>query len=283
MRSITAHHLPISRAVFRQGRPSHSFMRALNMSLFLSANGADVRDAVAAGLPAGHVLHTARIDDESDPELRMAFDFDGVLAGDASERVFQSLGLDEFRAHEVREAATPHDPGPLRPFLAGVNRIQRREEERRRGDPAYQPRLRVSLVTARDAPTHERAIRSLKDWGLRVNDAFFLGGIEKTAVMRTLDPHIFFDDQVSHLNGTAHGTPSVHVPFRSGQRAASRDHLNRRPCPGYMGSMVPAPKPYTCSLFSRMCSAFCVSRCRSAGSAAYWAACSSSCALSRIS
>ncbi|MFD6936346.1 5'-nucleotidase [Streptomyces goshikiensis] len=213
MRSITAHHLPISRAVFRQGRPSHSFMRALNMSLFLSANGPDVRDAVAAGLPAGHVLHTARIDDESDPELRMAFDFDGVLAGDASERVFQSLGLDEFRAHEVREAATPHDPGPLRPFLAGVNRIQRREEERRRGDPAYQPRLRVSLVTARDAPTHERAIRSLKDWGLRVNDAFFLGGIEKAAVMRTLDPHIFFDDQVSHLNGTAHGTPSVHVPF----------------------------------------------------------------------
>ncbi|TDU74306.1 5'-nucleotidase [Streptomyces sp. KS 21] len=213
MRSIKAHDLPISRAVFRQGRPSHRFMPALNMSLFLSANGPDVRDAVAEGLPAGHVLQTARIDDETDRELRIAFDFDGVVAGDAAERIYQSGGVDAFRAHEVRNATTPHDPGPLRDFLAGINRLQRREEEQRRNDPAYRPRVRVSLVTARDAPAHERAVASLKGWGLRVNDAFFLGGIDKAAVMKALDPHIFFDDQVSHLNATAPGTPSVHIPF----------------------------------------------------------------------
>ncbi|MFJ3839583.1 5'-nucleotidase [Streptomyces sp. NPDC090054] len=213
MRSIEAHGLPISRAVFRQGRSPHRFMPALNMSLFLSANGADVRDAVADGMPAGHVLETARVDDEDDPELRIAFDFDGVLAGDASERIFQNAGLDAFRAHEVRNATTPHDPGPLREFLAGINRIQRREEDERRKNPGYQPRLRVSLVTARDAPAHERAVRSLKQWGLRVNDAFFLGGIDKAPVIGALDPHIFFDDQVSHLNGTAPATPSVHIPF----------------------------------------------------------------------
>ncbi|MDX2388497.1 MULTISPECIES: 5'-nucleotidase [unclassified Streptomyces] len=213
MRSIEAHGLPISRALFRQGRSPHRFMPALNMSLFLSANGADVRDAVADGMPAGHVLETARVDDEDDPELRIAFDFDGVLAGDASERIFQSGGLDAFRAHEVRNATTPHDPGPLREFLAGINRIQRREEDERRKNPGYQPRLRVSLVTARDAPAHERAVRSLKQWGLRVNDAFFLGGIDKAPVIGALDPHIFFDDQVSHLNGTAQATPSVHIPF----------------------------------------------------------------------
>ncbi|KOU28475.1 5'-nucleotidase [Streptomyces sp. WM6368] len=213
MRSIKAYDLPISRAVFRQGRPSHRFMPALNMSLFLSANGPDVRDAVADGLPAGHVLSTARIDDESDPELRMAFDFDGVVASDTSERIYQSGGIDEFRAHEVRNAAAPHDPGPLRDFLAGINRVQRLEDDKHRTDPTYRPRLRVSLVTARDAPAHERALLSLKEWGLRVNDAFFLGGIEKAAVMRALDPHIFFDDQVAHLNGTAQGTPSVHIPF----------------------------------------------------------------------
>ncbi|WKD31044.1 5'-nucleotidase [Streptomyces xanthophaeus] len=213
MRSIEAHHLPISRAVFRQGRPSHPFMPALNMSLFLSADGADVRDAVAAGRPAGHVLRTGRIDDETDPELRIAFDFDGVVASDTSEQVYQSGGIDAFRAYEVGHAGTPHDPGPLRDFLAGINRIQRLEEERRREDSAYRPRLRVALVTARDAPAHERALLSLKKWGLRVNDAFFLGGIDKSAVMKTLDPHIFFDDQVAHLNGTAQGTPSVHIPF----------------------------------------------------------------------
>ncbi|MFE2148681.1 5'-nucleotidase [Streptomyces lavendulae] len=213
MRSIAAHGLHITRAVFRQGRSSHRFIRALNMSLFLSANGSDVREAVADGLPAGHVLETERVDDDTDRELRIAFDFDGVLAGDSSERIYRTAGIDGFRAHEVLNAATPHDPGPLKDFLAGINRIQRREEQERRKDPAYQPRLRVSLVTARDAPAHERALRSLKQWGLRVNDAFFLGGIDKAAVMSALDPHIFFDDQVSHLTGTAPATPSVHVPF----------------------------------------------------------------------
>ncbi|MFD9408018.1 5'-nucleotidase [Streptomyces sp. NPDC059989] len=213
MRSVAAHGLHISRAVFQQGRSSHRFITALNMSLFLSANGSDVREAVADGLPAGHVLETERVDDDTDQELRIAFDFDGVLAGDSSERIYRTAGIDGFRAHEVLNAATPHDPGPLKDFLAGINRIQRREEEERRKNPAYQPRLRVSLVTARDAPAHERAVRSLKQWGLRVNDAFFLGGIDKAAVMSALDPHIFFDDQVSHLAGTAPATPSVHVPF----------------------------------------------------------------------
>ncbi|MFI5761580.1 5'-nucleotidase [Streptomyces sp. NPDC051563] len=213
MRSIAAHDLHISRAVFQQGRSAHRFMPALNMSLFLSANGSDVREAMADGLPAGHVLRTERVDDDADQDLRIAFDFDGVLAGDASERIFRIEGIDGFRAHEARNATTAHDPGPLRNFLAGINRIQRLEEETRLADPTYRPRLRVSLVTARDAPSHERAVRSLKQWGLRVNDAFFLGGIDKAAVMRALDPHLFFDDQIAHLNGTAPATPSVHVPF----------------------------------------------------------------------
>ncbi|MEU8969958.1 5'-nucleotidase [Streptomyces monashensis] len=213
MRSIQTHELPISRAVFMQGRAPYAFVTALNMSLFLSANGADVREAVAAGLPAGHVLGSSYADDPADTELRIAFDFDGVLAGDAAEQVYQSGGLEEFREHETRNAATPHDPGPLRDFLAGVNRIQRREEERRRTEPDYPSRVHVSLVTARAAPAHERAVRSLKQWGVRVNDAFFLGGIEKGAVLKVLRPHIFIDDQVTHLETTSRTTPSVHVPF----------------------------------------------------------------------
>ncbi len=136
-----------------------------------------------------------------------------MLATDAAEQVYQSEGLEGFRAHELRNAATPHDAGPLRDFLAGVNRIQNREEERRRTDPDYAVRVHVSIVTARNAPAHERAVNSLKQWGVRVNDAFFLGGIDKGAVMKVLDPHIFFDDQVTHLESTARTTPSVHVPF----------------------------------------------------------------------
>ncbi|WP_086748763.1 5'-nucleotidase [Streptomyces scabiei] len=213
MRSIQSHGLPISRAIFMQGRSPYRFMPALNMSLFLSANEDDVREAVALGLPAGRVLGPAVADEGDDQDLRIAFDFDGVIADDASEQVYQADGIERFRFHEAANAATPHDPGPLRDFLAGVNRLQRREEEQRAVDAEYKIRVHVSLVTARDAPAHERPVRSLTNWGVTVNDAFFLGGIGKSTIMEVLKPHIFFDDQVGHLTGTARSTPSVHVPF----------------------------------------------------------------------
>ncbi|MDX3696714.1 5'-nucleotidase [Streptomyces europaeiscabiei] len=213
MRSIQSHGLPISRAIFMQGRSPYRFMPALNMSLFLSANEDDVREAVTLGLPAGRVLGPAVADEGDDQDLRIAFDFDGVIADDASEQVYQADGIESFRFHEAANAATPHDPGPLRDFLVGVNRLQRREEEQRAVDAEYKIRVHVSLVTARDAPAHERPVRSLKNWGVTVNNAFFLGGIDKSTIMEVLKPHIFFDDQVGHLTGTARSTPSVHVPF----------------------------------------------------------------------
>jgi 5'-nucleotidase len=213
MRSIKAHQLPISRAVFMQGRAPYRFMRALHMSLFLSADENDVREAVASGLPAGRVLGSALADDPGDKDLRIAFDFDGVLASDESERVFQQDGLEGFRAHEALNVATPHDAGPLRDFLREINKLQRREEERRREDEDYTIRVHVSIVTARNAPAHERAVLSLNNWGVTVNDAFFLGGVDKSSIMDVLKPHIFFDDQVSHLEGTSRTTPSVHIPF----------------------------------------------------------------------
>jgi 5'-nucleotidase len=108
---------------------------------------------------------------------------------------------------------TPLNPGPLRDFLANVNKIQKREEQHRREDSTYSQRVRVSIVTSRDAPAHERAVASLKAWGPTVNDAFFLGGIDKGAIMEILRPHIFFDDQRTHLKSTALSVPSVHVPF----------------------------------------------------------------------
>ncbi|MFG3285288.1 5'-nucleotidase [Streptomyces sp. NPDC048111] len=213
MRSIQSHGLPISRAIFMQGRSPYRFMPSLNMSLFLSANESDVREAVALGLPAGRVLGPVAADESDDQDLRIAFDFDGILADDASEQIYQTDGIEGFRSHETTNAATPHDPGPLRDFLANINRLQQREEEQRAKDPDYKIRVHVSLVTARNAPAHERAVRSLKGWGVTVNDAFFLGNIDKSTIMGVLKPHIFFDDQVRHLAGTARSTPSVHVPF----------------------------------------------------------------------
>jgi 5'-nucleotidase len=212
MRSVAYHGLPITRAVFMQGRSPHKFMPAFKMVLFLSANKEDVRSAVEHGHPAGQVLDTSSSSDDGG-DLRIAFDFDGVLADDSSERVMKESGLAAFHNHEVEHIQEPLATGLMRDLLAGINRIQRREEELKREDPGYRIRVHVSLVTARSAPSHERAIRSLKDWGVTVNDAFFLGGIEKADVLEILKPHLFFDDQASHLTAAARVVPSVHVPF----------------------------------------------------------------------
>jgi 5'-nucleotidase len=212
MRSAQHHDLALSRAVFMQGRSPYKFMPGFNMSLFLSASETDVREATDLGLPAGRVLESSAVNDQDD-DLRIAFDFDGVLADDQSERVYQADGMAAFHEHEVSNDVTPHNPGPLRDFLARVNAIQRREEERRRADPDYKIRVHVSIVTARNAPSHERAVRSLMEWGVTVNDAFFLGGIDKGKVLEILRPHIFFDDQMGHLDSASRVVPSVHIPY----------------------------------------------------------------------
>lgn len=213
MRSVEHHQLQISRAVFMRGKSPYKFMPALGMSLFLSSDRASVLQAAALGLPAGRVLDSAAADDMDDPDLRIAFDFDGVLGDDASEQIFQAGDLKEFHAHEREQAHVPQEPGPLKDFLAKINVIQTKEEERKLADPDYRIRLHVSIVTARNAPAHERAIRSLKSWGVNVNDAFFLGGIAKAPIIEALRPHIFFDDQLLHLESTAEAAPSVHIPF----------------------------------------------------------------------
>lgn len=211
MRSIASHNLSITRAIFTQGRSPHRYMSALNMSLFLSADKSDVRDAISLSLPAGQVLESSFVDDD-DEDLRIAFDFDGVLANDESERVMQSGTLQDFHSYEVANAVTPHTPGPLRDFLASMNQLQRLEEQRRLSDPNYKIRVRISIVTARNAPSHERAVTSLKSWGVTVNEAFFLGGIDKSVILDVMKPHVFFDDQERHLRKTTQ-IPSVHVPF----------------------------------------------------------------------
>lgn len=164
------------------------------------------------GFAAGRVLGDP-VADTAGSDLRIAFDFDGVLADDSSERVMQSDGLDAFHAHEVQNAEIPLPEGRLTEFLRAVNRVQDVEDSLAKGNSDYNRRLHVAIVTARNAPSHERVVRTLKKWGLRVNDAFFLGGIEKARVLRVLQPHIFFDDQIGHLEAAAGLVPSVHVPF----------------------------------------------------------------------
>lgn len=214
MNSIKHHGLDISRAVFLQGGNPHKYIPALSICLFLSANESDVRQAIDAGYPAGQVLPSANNDDIADKELRIAFDFDGVLADDESESVFQANNdLGEFNKHEHGKRDTPHSPGPLKSFLSKLSSVQELEKMYAKANKSYEPRIRISIVTARGVPSHERVMNTMRSWGITVNEALFLGGIEKSKVLSVLDSHIFFDDQRAHLDSTAAILPSVHVPF----------------------------------------------------------------------
>ncbi len=219
MKTIEHYGLGITRAIFMQGKSPHEYIPSLNISLFLSGNKRDVDAAIRAGYPAGHVLDSKFDDDEQDTGLRIAFDFDGVLINDESESVMQKSGLSDFHAHEVANVMNTHSPGPLKEFLIRVAKIQSIEEDFKKKNPKYENRLRVSLVTARNAPSHERALYTLKNWGVMTNDAFFLGGIPKKQVLGVLRPHIFFDDQSAHLESASELVPSVHIPFGITNRA----------------------------------------------------------------
>lgn len=219
MRSVEHYGLDITRAIFMQGRSPYRFMEPLRMSLFLSANEADVREAIRMGFAAGRVVGRAAddgsaVDDDGGTDLRIAFDFDGVLADDSSEKLYQEGTLEAYQANESALADVPLPKGPLAAFLEKINHIQRIEDAKHDADPGgYERRVRVAVVTARSAPAHERAINSIHQWGLRVNDAFFLGGIDKGPVLGVLQPHIFFDDQRRHVDTASRSTPSVHIPF----------------------------------------------------------------------
>lgn len=214
MNSIEHHQLNIKRAIFLQGRTPHKYINALNISLFLSANEIDVNQAINAGYPAGLILKGQIFDIAHDEELRIAFDFDGVIADDSSEQVYKENGLPAFIENESKLADQPANAGPLHKLLQQLSTLQKAELNFLKDHPTYESRLRISIVTARNAPAHKRVITSLRAWGIdTINEAFFLGGIEKRKVLEILQPHIFFDDQVTHVEKTANSIASVHIPF----------------------------------------------------------------------
>lgn len=210
--SIKEHGLDITRAVFVSGRDPIPYLPAFNASLFLSANDTDVRNALMQNAPAGTVFPTTFVDDD-EPELRVAFDFDGVITDDSAEAINQTQGLAEFIRSEQERAGVPHPLGPLYRFFSEMAKLQQREKEKQLHDSNYKPRVRIAIVTARNAPAHERVVTSLRKWGIEVDEVFFLGGVEKAGVLRVFRPHIFFDDQLLHIKGAADIAPSAHIPF----------------------------------------------------------------------
>ena len=202
-RSAQHYGLKVERGVFTRGQPPWRYLMPLRANLFLSANEADVRAALAAGVPAARVYpHAARASEAHPDEVRIAFDGDAVLFGDEAERVYQHGGLDAFQTHETEHVARPLPAGPFKPLLQALQRLQR--------EPAPM-RIRTALVTARSAPAHERAMRTLMDWHIEVDEAMFLGGLAKGSFLRAFEPDFFFDDHPRHVAGAAGHAPAGHV------------------------------------------------------------------------
>jgi 5'-nucleotidase len=203
-RSCRHYGLGVERGVFTRGQSPWRYLKPLGAQLFLSANEADVRQALASGVPAARVYpHSARASDAHPDEVRIAFDGDAVLFSDEAERVFQRDGLAAFQSHERERADMPLAPGPFKPLLEALQRLQR--------EPTDTMRIRTALVTARSAPAHERAIRTLMDWQIDVDEAMFLGGLPKGEFLREFEPDFFFDDQTGHIESAAAHVPAGHV------------------------------------------------------------------------
>ncbi len=203
-RSAQHYGLPIQRGSFTGGQPPWRYLKPLRANLFLSTHLSDVSAALAAGVPAAQVYpHSAHASDAHPHEVRIAFDGDAVLFSDEAERVFQAEGLSAFQAHELSKAALPLPGGPFKPLLEALHRLQ--------AEGTSQMRVRTALVTARSAPAHERAIRTLINWKIEVDEAMFLGGLPKGEFLREFEPDFFFDDQTGHIEHASQHVPSGHV------------------------------------------------------------------------
>ena len=203
--SIEHHGLSITRAAFTGGDSPYGYVSAFGAHLFLSTNTGDVRKALDAGIAAATILPGCSRGNEQNKELRLAFDGDAVLFSDEAEKIFKSDGLGAFTRSEVAAEQTPLSGGPFKNFLSALHRIQS-------AYPADNAPIRTALVTARAAPAHKRAILTLRAWDIRIDEALFLGGMDKGEFLRTFGADIFFDDQRHHCESASRHVATGHVP-----------------------------------------------------------------------
>ena len=205
-RSAAMSGLPLERGVFTRGRSPYKYLDSLKANLFLSASEADVMSALEAKCPAARVYpESAQAASRHADEVRIAFDGDAVLFSDEAEAVYQRDGLEAFTRHETDRALQPLPPGPFKPLLEALHRLQ--------SEKGLPMRLRTALVTARSAPAHERAVRTLMEWNIAVDEAMFLGGLDKGAFLKAFEPDFYFDDQRGHIDSARLHVAAGHVPF----------------------------------------------------------------------
>jgi 5'-nucleotidase len=208
--SIDHYSLDITRAAFTGGEPVAKYLNAFDVDLFLSATEEDVQAAVESSVASG-LIYDAPSKNATKPleQIRIAFDGDAVLFSEESEVIYQEQGLEAFIAHEKLNATRPLPEGPFAKLLKTLSFLQFELDGTFEGPPP----IRTALVTARNSPAHERVIRTLRAWNVRIDETFFLGGIPKDRVLASFLPHIFFDDQHRHCDGASRVVPTARVPY----------------------------------------------------------------------
>lgn len=215
MNSVEKYDLPISRAVFTDGRAPYGYLTPLSCHLFLSANPEDVSQALHNGFAAGLVYKPPfPVSNVTNDEVRIAFDGDAVLFSPEHEETYRKQGLEEFHKQERESADVPMKPGPFKAFLEAIHGIQKRFDR-------DQCPIRTALVTARSAPAHKRAIKTLRSWDVLINESFFMGGVGKDGVLSVFGPHIFFDDQTNYCQAAAPKLPTAQVRAQEAMQKTS--------------------------------------------------------------
>ena len=223
LNAILEHNINISRSAFISGSPVAPYIKDFNVDLFLTTNREDAQQVADANICACAILDATPVNTyELDTnQLRIAFDGDAVLFDDSGELLYKEKGLRAFHDRESQMRDLPIEKGPYAELLIKLSNLQKRL-------PAglqYSP-IKIALVTARNAPADLRAIKTLREWGVNVDMAFFLGGLEKTAVLRTFAPHIFFDDSIQHIDAARHFIPTALVPYHSTSLLHNNSYLN---------------------------------------------------------
>lgn len=208
--SINHYNLDIVRAALTGGAHIAPYLKAFKVDLFLSASEEDVQNAIDAGVAAGLIYDSPKNIHTDIEQIRIAFDGDAVIFSNESEKIYKEQGLEAFTEHEKKYAKTPLAEGPFAKFLKTLAYMQ--NEMVGTGEKCP---IRTALVTARSGPAHERVIRTLREWNIRVDEAFFMGGVEKTEILKAFGPHIFFDDQDVHLKPVFAEIPSARVPYKT--------------------------------------------------------------------
>jgi 5'-nucleotidase len=208
--SITYHGLDITRAVLSGGAPLAPYLRAFNVSLFLSLHEDDVQAAVDSGVAAALLYQKPENVLEELDQIRIAFDGDAVIFSDESERIYQTQGIEAFERHERENALRPLPEGPFARLLKALSFIQNNFKA---ADGRARP-IRTALVTARSSPAHERVIRTLRAWDVTIDETFFMGGVAKSEVLAAFRPHMFFDDQPGHCDRASSIVPTGRVPLK---------------------------------------------------------------------